>query len=117
MEVTMENYGQRSDGQDFDAAKDGLVNGFKALIADAETLVKATANYSSEGVAAARSKFEDGLYEAKSRLTNAQSAVAGKTGEAVELTESYVQNHPWKALAAAVAVGAIVALVIAKRSN
>jgi ElaB/YqjD/DUF883 family membrane-anchored ribosome-binding protein len=113
----MENYRQRFGNGGFDAAKDNLVNGFKSLITDAENLMRATANYSSEGVAAARSKFSDSLYEAKSRLGTAQSAVADKTGEAVELTESYVHDHPWKALAAAVAVGAIVALVIAKRSD
>jgi ElaB/YqjD/DUF883 family membrane-anchored ribosome-binding protein len=117
MEVAMENYATRSNGQSMDNAKDGLVSSLKTLITDADTLMKATMNYSAEGVTAALSKLEHGFHETKSRLANAQSAVADKTGEAMQVTESYVQAHPWKALAAAVAVGAIAALLVSRASK
>lgn len=102
---------------DLDSAKTNVIAAFKGLIADAENLLRATTNYSAEGVAAARAKFEEKLGEAKAKLADTQTAVKYRAEEAVGQTENYVKAHPWRALAAAVTVGALLALYMAPRGR
>ena len=102
--------GLNSAGGTFEAAKDNIAKGLQGLVAEAENLLRSTLGYSSDTAASARSKLDDGL-------ARAQTVVKEKAGDAVEFTESYVQQHPWKALAVAMAVGAVVALALRVRPD
>ena len=102
--------GINSAGGTFEAAKDNITKGLKGLVAEAENLLRTTLGYSSDTASSARSKLDDGL-------ARAQSMMKDRKDEAVEFTESYVQQHPWKSLAVAMAVGAVVALALRTRSD
>jgi ElaB/YqjD/DUF883 family membrane-anchored ribosome-binding protein len=58
----------------------------RAVVADAEELLKATADQTGERIAAARGKAEESLKAAKA-------------------TEDYVRANPWKALGIAAGAG------------
>ena len=96
------------------SSKEKLVNDFEAAIADAEALLKATANQGGEKLVELRAKTEKSLNVAKAAIAEAQSAVITKTKEAVHVTDVYVHDHPWKSIGTAAAVGVVIGLLIGR---
>lgn len=98
-----------------DINKEQLVNDFKAVAADAEALLKATAGHGSEKIAEIRAKTEKSLSAARARMAEAQAAVVAKSKEAAKVTDVYVHDHPWKSIGTAAAVGVVIGLLIGRR--
>jgi ElaB/YqjD/DUF883 family membrane-anchored ribosome-binding protein len=98
-----------------DVSKEQLVNDFKVVVADAEALIKATANQGGEKVAELRAKTEESLKAARARIAEAQSVVIAKTKEAAKVTDEYVHENPWKAVGAAAGVGLVIGLLIGRK--
>jgi len=73
--------------------KEKLVEDLKAVVADAEELLKATANQTGERIAAAR---------AKARLAGQEAAVMAKARATAKGANDYVRANPWKAVGIAV---------------
>jgi len=92
-----------------------LVEDLKAVVADAEELLKATASQTGERIAAARAKAEESLKAAKARLAEEEVALMAKTRAAAKATEDYVRANPWEAVGIAAAVGLILGLLAARR--
>jgi ElaB/YqjD/DUF883 family membrane-anchored ribosome-binding protein len=90
-----------------------LVEDLKAVVADAEELLKATASQTGERIAAARAKAEDSLKAAKVRL--AEEEVMAKTKAAAKATEEYVRANPWKGVGIAAAFGLVLGIFVARR--
>jgi len=67
---------------------------FKAVVAGAEELLKATASQTGERITAARAKAEESLKTAKARLTEQEGAVMAKTRAAAKATEDYFRANP-----------------------
>lgn len=101
--------------QSVDSTVESLATGFKSVVADAEELLMATANYSGEGFVAAREKFREKLHAAKGTLADAQSIVSDKAEQAAAVTEKYVAEHPWKAIAIVGSVGVIIGMLVSRR--
>src|SRR6185295_6386773 len=96
-------------------AKDQLASDFGTLVSDAEDLLKSTATYSGETVAAARSRFQDTLDHVKTTLSDAQSAVVTKVDRTAAATQEYAQENPWKLMGAAMLVGVVVGMLLHQR--
>lgn len=109
------NKGLRSTERTIDNTVESLAAGFKDVVADAEELLMATANYSGEGLIAAREKFREKLNAAKGRLGDAQSIINHKAEDAAAATEQYVVDHPWKAIAIVGSVGVIIGMLVSRR--
>ena len=109
MEITTEL------GDALNQSKDKLVSDFKSLISGAEELLKTTANYSGEGFAAARAKFEEKLENARSILSDVQETALDQYKQAAAATDGYVRENPWKAVGIAAAAGVLVGLLTMKR--
>ncbi len=105
----------RTIDQGVDSTIESLATGFKDVVADAEELLMATANLSGEGFSAAREKFREKLEVAKGTLADAQSAASEKAKQAAAVTEKYVAEHPWKALAIVGSVGVIIGMLVHRR--
>lgn len=88
---------------------------FKNALADAEALVKATADLGGEGIAGIRAKAEESLRTLKNRAAEAQNAVSVRTRAAANATDSYVHEKPWEAIAVAAGVGLLVGVLVARR--
>jgi ElaB/YqjD/DUF883 family membrane-anchored ribosome-binding protein len=88
-----------------------LVKDLKALVADAEELLKASASQTGERITAARAKAEESLKAAKARLAEQEGAVMAKTRAAAKATEDYVRTNPWKAVGIAAGVGFVLCLL------
>lgn len=96
-------------------SRDRLVQDFKLVIADAEELLRATANQAGERVTAAREQIEDRLHSAKIKVAEAEEALRLRTREAARVTDEFVHDKPWYAVGIAAGIGLVIGLLIARR--
>jgi len=99
----------------FNRAGGRMAGDFRDMIADSEDLLKAAAAVSGEGFAMARSKFEDKVKSAKASLAEASQPAIDRTMKTAAAADDYVRDNPWTAVAVAVAAGALVGFLAAKR--
>lgn len=100
---------------EFSEAKGKMAGDIKTVIADGEDLLKAAANVSGAGLAAAREKFDEQLGNARARLVDAAQPAIDKAKNTAAAANGYVRGHPWTVIGVALAVGALVGLLIRKR--
>jgi len=98
-----------------EVTKAQLVAEFKTVIADAEALIKATANQGGEKVDQLRAQAETSLASAKLKLDDLHEDLIEKGREAVKATDDYVQENPWKAVGIAAGIGLVIGLLISRR--
>jgi len=110
----MREWVAKTEGEAEQITKGKLMEDLKAVVADAEELLKATADQTGERIAAARGKAEESLKAAKVRLDEQEAALMLKTKAAAKATEDYVRDNPWKAMGIA-AVAGLVLGILAKR--
>jgi ElaB/YqjD/DUF883 family membrane-anchored ribosome-binding protein len=95
--------------------KEKLVQDLKAVIADAEELLRATANQAGEKVAAAREKVQDSLQRARLKLGEVEDVLLDKSKQAARAADEYVHEHPWRAVGIAAGIGFVIGLLIGRR--
>jgi len=91
------------------------VEDLKAVVADAEELLKATAGQTGERIEAARAKAEESLKAAKARLGEEESAVMEKTKAAAKAAEDYVRTNPWTAVGITAAACFVLGILVGRR--
>ncbi|HVO93422.1 MAG TPA: DUF883 family protein [Terriglobales bacterium] len=89
-----------------------LISDLKALVADAEELLKATASQAGEKIAVARQKIEQSLVEGKKALADAEKSLFARSKECAEIADDYVRENPWSAVGIAASVGLVIGLLI-----
>jgi len=99
----------------FEVTNEELREHFQDALSDAEALVQATAEMSGETLAQVRAKARESVKLAKARLADAQSVVALKARGAANMTDAYVRDSPWEAIAVAAGVGVLVGVLLARR--
>ena len=97
------------------AARDQLVDDMKAVIADAEELLKATASATGDRIGAARARAEETLKSARSRLSEFNSEILDQAKDAAKATDDYVHEHPWHAVGIAAVAGILVGVMVSRR--
>lgn len=97
------------------AAREQLVADLKAVIADAEELLHATAEAAGERVGAARARAEKTLKRARAKIASLDDVVVDRAKDAAKTADEYVHDHPWNAVGIAAAAGLVVGLIIARR--
>jgi len=98
-----------------EVTKEQLIADFKTVVADAEALLRATANQGGEELAAVRAKAEESLRVVKARIAEEQVALLVKTREAARATDAYVHENPWKAVGVAAGFGLLIGLLSGRR--
>lgn len=96
-------------------SKQKLVSDLKVVVADAEELLRATANTAGEKASELREKIQDRLRDAKIRLADAEAALVDKTKAAARATDDFVHENPWKAVGIAAGVGLLLGVIIGRR--
>lgn len=97
------------------SSKDRLITDFKAVVADTEALLKATANQSGEDLEAIRAKTRESLKRINDSLSQSQHALLARTRDAAKATDSYVHDHAWWVALAAAGSGALLGALLARR--
>lgn len=98
-----------------DVSTDQLIQDFKVVVADAEALMRATADQGGEKIAAVRARVAESLSQAKDSLAEAQAAMLTRTKAAAKATDEYVHEKPWNAVGIAAGVGLLIGLLIGRR--
>ena len=94
---------------------ENLIGDFKALMADAEELIKATASHDDGPLGTIRSKALETLNSAKESLSAVEGTVTDKAKVVAERTDEFVHRNPWEAVGVAVGLGLLIGLFIRRR--
>jgi len=98
-----------------DSAQDKLVQDFKAVIADTEELLKATAGVTGEEIAAVRAKLEERVATTQKRFAELEQGLSERAKAAYDATDKLVREHPWPAVGVAAAVGFLIGMLSSRR--
>ncbi|MBI3898882.1 MAG: DUF883 domain-containing protein [Gammaproteobacteria bacterium] len=99
-----------------EAAREKLVKDFRAVVADTEELLRATATQTGEKVTAVRARVEERLAVSKQQLAELERGIAEKTRAAARATDDLVRQHPWQSVGIAAATGFLIGLLTSRRS-
>lgn len=94
--------------------RDRLAADFRAVIADAEDLIEATAGQAGEKAAAARARIQKSMTAARQKISAAETVAAEQAKAAAHAADDYVHQHPWTAVGLAAGVGAAIGLLISR---
>lgn len=93
----------------YETTAEQLHSQFNSAIADAEDLVKATANSADEKITRLRAKAEESLKNVKASVTGTQDSVRLRAMYAADAVDARVHERPWESMGvvavAALAVG------------
>jgi ElaB/YqjD/DUF883 family membrane-anchored ribosome-binding protein len=98
-----------------DVSKEKLIADFKVVVADAEELLRATANQAGDKAADLRAKIQNRLADAKLRIADAEAVVVDKAKEVGRVADTYVHDNPWRSVGVAAGFGFIIGLLIGRR--
>jgi len=96
-------------------AQQQTVNDIKAVIADAEEVLSATAGQVGEKMETLRARVQARLHDAKLRLVEAEALLVAKTKAAARATDAYVHESPWVAVGIAAGVGFLIGAIVSRR--
>ncbi|HXE50946.1 MAG TPA: DUF883 family protein [Ramlibacter sp.] len=99
-------------------AKNGqkrLAEDFKAVVKDAEELLRHAATDAGDGYDEARARLERSLKAARAELESMEKAVMESTRRAARATDGYVHEHPWESIGIGAGVGLLLGMLIARR--
>ena len=89
-----------------------LIGDFKALMADAEALIKATASHEDGTIASVRSKAIDTLTNAKENLSMLEGPLSDKAKVMAQGADDFVHRNAWEAVGVAAGLGLLIGLLI-----
>jgi ElaB/YqjD/DUF883 family membrane-anchored ribosome-binding protein len=95
--------------------REKLVDDMRIVIADTEQLLKAVIGQSGEKLAALQPRIEENLRIAKERLQEFEQIAREKARAAVDATDDYAHEHPWKIAGFSALIGVAVGLLISRR--
>jgi len=97
------------------ASREKLMEDLKAVVGDAEELLKATAHQTGDKIASVRAKAEESLKTAKARIAEEGKVVVDKAKSAAKSTDEFVHAQPWKAVGIGALAGFVFGLLISRR--
>lgn len=98
-----------------DVSKEKLISDFKVVVADAEELLRVTANQAGDKATELRGKLQIRLADAKLRLADAEAMVVDRAKQVGRAADDYVHDNPWRSVGVAAGFGFIVGLLIGRR--
>jgi ElaB/YqjD/DUF883 family membrane-anchored ribosome-binding protein len=97
------------------AAKDKLMEDLKAVMHDAEELLKATAGQTGEKISAVRARAEENLREVRRKLGEMEDDLMEQARAAVKGADDLVHEKPWQSIAVAAGVAFLLGLLAGRR--
>jgi ElaB/YqjD/DUF883 family membrane-anchored ribosome-binding protein len=100
---------------EINADVDRLREDFRTFVADCQTLLRNATNLSGEGATIARQQLSKRMSDAQVKLDEMRGVATDQAMRVRVSTEDYVRREPFKAIAIAAGVGALVGLLMARR--
>ena len=98
-----------------DANTDKLMHDMRAVVIDAEELLKATATQTGERIEKVRAKAEGSVRAAREQLLAAGEKFELSAKAAVRDVNDQAHKHPWAMAGIAAGVGVLLGLLIGRR--
>ena len=98
-----------------EASTQKLMQDLRAVIADAEALMAATAGTAGTEIREARERAEESLGQARARLETFEEELQAHAKAALDDADAYVRENPWQSIGIAAAVGLVLGLLIGRR--
>ena len=95
--------------------KDKLMGDLRVAIAEAEELLRMTADQAGEGAADVRSRIQARMNQAKAELVHLQEAAVAKAKAAGHAADELVHDNPWKSIGIAAGIGLVMGLLVSRR--
>lgn len=95
--------------------KEKLVDDVKEVIADAEALVRATADDLSVKAKEARAKLSVKLESTKVQLKELEAVVKQKAVEGAKETDRVIRDHPYESIGVALGVGLLIGILLNRK--
>ena len=92
-----------------------LADDFRAVVSDAEQLLRHAATQAGDGYNEARQRLEASLAAAREELGALQQSAADGARRAGRATDGYVRDHPWESIAIGAGVGLLLGLLIGRK--
>jgi ElaB/YqjD/DUF883 family membrane-anchored ribosome-binding protein len=96
-------------------SREKLMEDLKAVVNDAEALLKATAHQTGDKITEVRAKAEESLKTAKIRIAEEGKEIIEKAKSAAKSTDEFVHAHPWKAVGVGALAGFVIGILITRR--
>jgi ElaB/YqjD/DUF883 family membrane-anchored ribosome-binding protein len=91
------------------SSQEKLVSDIRAVIADAEDILKVTADQTGEKIASLRARIKERMLDA------AEAVLVDKTRAAARAADDYVHESPWQAVGIGAGVGFLVGFILGRR--
>ena len=95
--------------------KERLMSDLRVVVADAEELLRLTADQAGQEAADLRGRIAARMQQARADLAALQHATVAKVQAAGHAADEYVHDKPWRAIGAAAGIGLVVGLLIGRR--
>lgn len=92
-----------------------LVRDMRAVIVDAEDLVKATANQTGERIERVRAKAEDSLRTVREQLEMSGEDLVTRARAAAADVGEEVRSHPWATAGVAAGIGLLLGMLVSRK--
>ena len=95
--------------------REQLAADLKAVINDAETLLKETAGDAGAHLDGVRERLMQSLKTARARVATAEETMIAQSRAAAKATDQYVHANPWPAIGIATAAGMLLGILLGRR--
>jgi len=92
-----------------------FMHDMRAVVIDAEELLKATAGQANERIDKVRARAEESLKLARERLLAAGETLDGNVRAAARQVDDQVHLHPWATAGIAAGVGVLLGILIGRK--
>jgi len=92
-----------------------LMEDLRTVVADAESLLSATAHDASEKARDARQRASGSVEQARKRLEELEEELTARAKAAADDAGRYVKDNPWQSIGIAAAVGVVIGLILGRR--
>jgi ElaB/YqjD/DUF883 family membrane-anchored ribosome-binding protein len=106
----------RRDPHEISTAGEHMLKNVRGFLDGAEELLRATAHYSGENLAAARARMTEQVDQMREVVGDAGLYARDRARQAATATDQYVHRNPWQAIGIAAATGVLVGWLTSRRS-
>jgi ElaB/YqjD/DUF883 family membrane-anchored ribosome-binding protein len=92
-----------------------LAQDVKAVVDDAEQLLRYAARDAGQGYDEARGRLEEKLKAVREELGRLEGVVVDSARRAGRATDGYVHDHPWESIGIGAGIGLLLGLLIGRR--
>jgi ElaB/YqjD/DUF883 family membrane-anchored ribosome-binding protein len=94
-----------------DPGRQRLATDLRAVIEDADALLRQSVTEAEQGYSDARVRLERSLRHAKDQLVHMEEAMVDNVKRGARATDRYVHDHPWQSVGLGAAAGACIGLL------